>query len=151
MTVLAVEAHAGFDPGCRYCTATLEELAPVMSHVVDLACSRVFLYGDQTHLGRCVVLYKQHVRELFELTDEELAGFMRDVARVAAAIAQTVPCDKVNYAAYGDKADHLHAHVVPKTQGGPAWGQPFVLNAGVPVQLTPEETQALLTSLRQRI
>ena len=151
MTALGAEVQPGFDPACRYCTATLEELAPVMSHVVDLAHSRVFLYGDQLHRGRCVVLYKRHVRELYELGDEGLAGFMREVARVAEAISQTVPCDKMNYAAYGDKADHLHVHVVPKTDGGPAWGQPFVLNAESPVKLTAEETRTMLSALRQRL
>jgi ATP adenylyltransferase len=120
-----------------------------MSHVVDLAYSRVFLYGDQTHRGRCVVLFKQHVRELFELADEELAGFMREVAQVAAAIAQVVPCDKLNYAAYGDQADHLHVHVVPKTRGGVAWGRPFVLNAEAQVTLEADETRVLLAELRQ--
>ena len=148
---MAAEPSHGFDAGCRYCTASLAELAPAMSHVVDLTYSRVFLYLDQTHLGRCVVLCKRHVRELFELTDEELAGFMREVARVAEAITQAVPCDKLNYAAYGDKADHLHVHVAPKTRDGVAWGQPFVLNADVPVLLTPEETNALLSALRQRL
>ena len=123
----------------------------MMSHVVDLAHSRVFLYGDQLHRGRCVVLYKRHVRELYELGDEGLAGFMREVAQVAAAIAQAVPCDKVNYAAYGDKADHLHVHVVPKTSGGPAWGQPFVLNAESPVKLPAEETRTMLSALRLRL
>src|SRR5687768_4101159 len=116
MIVLAAEAPPGFDAACRYCTASLSELAPLMSHVVDLDHSRVFLYADQTHRGRCVVLCKRHVRELFELGDAELAGFMREVARVAEAITQTVACDKLNYAAYGDKADHLHVHVVPKTR-----------------------------------
>src|SRR4051794_32086269 len=102
-TVLAADAGPGFNAACRYCTATLSELAPLMSHVVDLDHSRVFLYADQTHRGRCVVLCKRHVRELFELGDAALAGFMREVARVAEAITQTVACDKVNYAAYGDK------------------------------------------------
>lgn len=134
--------------GCRYCTATNEELAPVMAHIVDLAWSRVFLYGDQTHRGRCVVLFKRHARELFELSEEERAGFMREVARVASAIAQAVPCDKLNYAAYGDKADHLHFHIVPKTQDGPAWGRPFILNAEPTVRLGAAETHELLSKLK---
>lgn len=134
---------------CRYCTATTEELAPVMAHIADLAWSRVFLYGDQTHRGRCVVLFKRHARELFELSEEERAGFMREVALVAAAITQAAPCDKLNYAAYGDKADHLHFHLVPKTIDGPAWGQPFILNAEVPVRLGPVEQHELLSKLRQ--
>lgn len=136
------------DPACRYCAATVAELEDVMFHVADLDRSRVFLFRDQTHKGRCVVLLKKHVRELFELEDEDLRVFMREVARVAAAVAQVSACDKVNYALYGDKADHLHVHVVPKTKGGPAWGQPFILNADVPVVLAPPERQAMLLKLK---
>ncbi|APW36467.1 hypothetical protein RD110_04000 [Rhodoferax koreense] len=142
---MAVEAVAA----CRYCTATNEELAPVMAHIADLDWTRVFLYGDQTHRGRCVVLFKRHARELFELSEEERAGFIREVALVAAAIAKAVPCDKLNYAGYGDRADHLHFHVVPKTQDGPAWGQPFILNAETPVLLDAPDQQEMLLKLKQ--
>lgn len=136
---------------CRYCSDSTSELEDVMFHVCDLAVSRVFLYNDQTHRGRCVVLLKNHVRELFELEDDELVAFTREVARVASAIAATVPCDKVNYALYGDRADHLHAHVVPKTREGPAWGLPFVLNAEVAVVLMAGEREGLLCALRARL
>ncbi len=144
---MAAEAAAA----CRYCTATNEELAPVMALIADLAWSRVFLYGDQTHRGRCVVLFKRHARELFELSEEERAGFMREVALVAAAIAKAVPCDKLNYAGYGDRADHLHFHVVPKTIDGPAWGQPFILNAPEPVALGSAEKHELLSKLKRLV
>lgn len=156
MTALAPEAaqppgaaSPRFDPACRYCTATLAELENVMFHVADLSRSRVFLYRDQTHGGRCVVLLKQHARELFELQEEDLRVFMREVARVAAAVAQLSGCDKVNYALYGDQAQHVHMHVVPKMKGGPAWGQPFILNADVPLELAPQERQEMLLKLKQ--
>jgi diadenosine tetraphosphate (Ap4A) HIT family hydrolase len=42
--------------------------------------------GKQTHTGRCVVAYRGHVNELFELPDAELALFTKDVARAAQAI-----------------------------------------------------------------
>ena len=137
-----------FDPACRYCTATVAELENVMFHVADLDRSRVFLFRDQTHSGRCVVLLKKHVRELFEVEEEDLRVFMREFAQVAAAVAQANPCDKVNYALYGDIADHLHVHVVPKTRGGPAWGQPFILNADDPVELALREKQDALSKLK---
>lgn len=147
MTALAPEPANS----CRYCTATPTELQDVMFHVCDLAVSRVFLYRDQSYQGRCVVLLKRHVREFFELDEAELAAFTKEVAHVAKAIASSVPCDKINYALYGDRADHLHAHVVPKTQQGPAWGQPFVLNAEPPLELPLAERMALVDTLRTRI
>lgn len=147
MTALATEATLA----CRYCTATPAELQDLMFHVCDLAVSRVFLYRDQTYPGRCVLMLKRHVRELFELEPAELAAFTQEMAQVAKAIASSVPCDKINYALYGDKADHLHAHIVPKTRSGAAWGQPFVLNAEPRVELAPAERMRLLNTLRDSL
>lgn len=136
-------------PACRYCTATLAELDSLMVHIRDLEHSRVFLLRDQTHRGRCIVLLKQHARELFELAPEVLGGFMQEVAQVAAAITQLGDCDKVNYAVYGDLNEHIHMHLVPKTRGGPNWGQAFVLTQDAPLTLPAAEFQATLQKLQQ--
>lgn len=136
-------------PACRYCTATLAELDSLMVHIRDLEHSRVFLLRDQTHRGRCIVLLKQHARELFELAPQVLAGFMQEVAQVAAAIAKLGDCDKVNYAIYGDLNEHIHMHLVPKTRGGPNWGQAFVLTQDAPLALPAAEFQATLQKLQR--
>lgn len=135
-------------PACRYCTASLAELDSLMVHVTDLDRSRVFLLRDQTHRGRCVLLLKQHARELFELAPEDLSVFMAEAAQLAAAITQLAPCDKVNYAIYGDRNEHIHMHLVPKTQSGPNWGQAFVLVQDVPVTLPEPEFQEMLQKLK---
>ena len=72
-----------------------------------------------------VVAYRSHVNELFELPPAELALFMQDVADAARAIKAAVGAQKINYGAYSDKLPHLHMHLVPKFQDGPAWGAPF--------------------------
>lgn len=134
---------------CRYCTATLAELDSLMVHVADLEQSRVFLLRDQTHRGRCVLLLKQHARELFELSPEDLRVFMAEAAQLAAAITQLGDCDKVNYAIYGDLNEHLHMHLVPKTRGGSNWGQAFVLVQDKPVTLPADAFNATLQKMKQ--
>jgi diadenosine tetraphosphate (Ap4A) HIT family hydrolase len=119
-----------------------------MVHIRDLEHSRVFLLRDQTHRGRCIVLLKQHARELFELAPQVLGGFMQEVAQVAAAITQLGHCDKVNYAIYGDLNEHIHMHLVPKTRNGPNWGQAFVLTQDRPVALPDADFQATLQKLQ---
>ncbi|MEO8731535.1 MAG: HIT domain-containing protein [Rhodoferax sp.] len=133
---------------CRYCTASLAELDSLMVHVADLDRSRAFLLRDQTHRGRCVLLLKQHARELFELAPEDLRIFMAEAAQLAAAIAQLGDCDKVNYAIYGDLNEHVHLHLVPKTRGGSNWGQAFVLVQDQPVTLPQAEFNATLQKLQ---
>lgn len=96
-----------------------------MIEIAPLSVSVLYLFREQTHRGRCVVAYRGHVNELFELPDDELGAFMRDVARAARAIQAACGPQKINYGAYSDKLPHLHMHLVPKYEGGEKWGAPF--------------------------
>lgn len=96
-----------------------------MIEIAPLAASTLYLFREQTHPGRCVVAYRGHVNELFELPAEELALFTQDVARAARAIKAATGAKKINYGAYSDKLPHLHFHLVPKYEGGTSWGSTF--------------------------
>jgi diadenosine tetraphosphate (Ap4A) HIT family hydrolase len=75
-----------------------------------------------------VVAYKDHVKELFELSDTDRNAFMKDVCRVADAIQKAFTPSKINYGAYSDKLPHLHFHIVPKYEGGLNFGGTFEMN-----------------------
>ena len=126
---------------CKYCREDDKELSSLMTHVADLPASKVYLWKDQTYYGRCVVAFNSHKTELFELTPRELEQYMQDVARVAKVVAKVSGCHKVNYAAFGDTAPHLHIHVVPKAPGKPNWGEAFVLMPATTSE--PDSTQAI--------
>ena len=96
-----------------------------MIEVAPLGASTLFLFKEQTHRGRCVVAYRAHVNELFELSDAERNLFMADVARAARAIKTAFNPAKINYGAYSDKLPHLHFPLVPNYTDGPGWGAPF--------------------------
>lgn len=70
---------------CMYCMED-ERRDNLMIEIAKLEVSTVFLFKEQTYKGRCNVVYKDHVKELFHLDDENLAAYMRDVKRTAAAI-----------------------------------------------------------------
>ena len=55
---------------CLYCQNN-ETLHNLMIEIAQLSVSRVFLFKEQTYRGRCLVAYKDHVNDLFELSDEE--------------------------------------------------------------------------------
>jgi ATP adenylyltransferase len=113
-------------PDCLYCRQD-QRLADLMIEVAPLEVSTLYLFKEQTHPGRCIVAYRGHVNELFELPPAELALFMQDVARAARAIKTAFNPAKINYGAYSDKLPHLHFHLVPKYVDGPAWGAPFAM------------------------
>ncbi len=137
-------------PDCLYCRED-QRLQDLMIEVAPLAASTLYLFKEQTHRGRCVVAYRAHVNELFELPDDELTLFMRDVARAAKAIKTAFAPGKVNYGAYSDKLPHLHMHLVPKYEGGAAWGAPFEMMPANKTLLRDEEYNALIAALRKHL
>ncbi|MDF3056895.1 MAG: hypothetical protein K0R17_1110 [Rariglobus sp.] len=113
-------------PDCLYCRKD-QRLSDLMIEVAPLQVSTLYLFKEQTYRGRCVVAYHEHVNELYELPDTELARFMQDVTRAARAMKAAFNPAKINYGAYSDKLPHLHVHLVPKYTDGPSWGTTFTM------------------------
>jgi diadenosine tetraphosphate (Ap4A) HIT family hydrolase len=116
---------------CLYCSK-LPVLDELMIKITDLQVSQLFLFKEQSHPGRCNVVYNQHGVEFHELTDHERTSFMQDVANAAQAIQQSFNPDKINYGAFADKISHLHFHLVPKYAGG--------YNFGGVIEMNPQKT-----------
>jgi diadenosine tetraphosphate (Ap4A) HIT family hydrolase len=122
-----------------------------MIEIAPLRVSTVYLFKEQTHRGRCVVAYHEHVNELFELGNYDLGEFMRDVAQAAKAIKAAFSPNKINYGAYSDKLPHLHMHLVPKYEGGVAWGAPFEMMPANKKLLSETENLSLITTLKAHL
>ena len=137
-------------PDCQYCRKD-QRLHDLMIEVAPLGASTLYLFKEQTHRGRCVIAYKAHVNEVFELSDSELTAFMRDVARAAKAIKQAFNPNKINYGAYSDKLPHLHMHLVPKYDGGASWGAPFEMMPANKKLLTEAEYAATVAAIRAKL
>jgi diadenosine tetraphosphate (Ap4A) HIT family hydrolase len=120
----------------------------LMIEIAQLEVSTVFLFKEQTYKGRCNVVYKDHVKELFHLDEQDLTSFMKDVKKVAEAIDKAFSPNKINYGAYGDTLHHLHMHVVPKYEGKENWGSTFEMNPGN-IYLTDQEYQERIQELKK--
>lgn len=134
---------------CFYCEKE-EELERLMVRVCTLSASDVYLVRNQNFPGRCVVAFKEHKTELFQLTEKERTAYMRDVALVSKAIYELFHADKLNYAVYGDGVPHLHFHIVPKRKGEYCWGGPFDMN-GNPAELSEEDMGRRAAMIRSHI
>ncbi len=137
-------------PDCLYCRKD-QRLQDLMIEIAPLEVSTLYLFREQTHRGRCVVAYRAHVNELFELSDSELTHFTRDVARAAKAIKAACQPNKINYGAYSDKLPHLHMHLVPKYEGGPAWGAPFEMMPATKKLLAEVDYAALSAAIKRAL
>ena len=59
---------------CFYCEKDNEKRKALMLDVCELPYSIVYLFRDQKNKGRCVVAFKGHKTEYFQLTPEEKAA-----------------------------------------------------------------------------
>ena len=117
------------DQNCGYCMRG-QLLDAFGIYICDLSVSTLILFKEQSHPGRCIVAYKDHVSELVDISDEERDAFFADVARAARAIHAAFHPAKINYGAYGDGGCHLHFHLVPKYKDQFEWGGVFQMNPG---------------------
>ena len=57
------------DNNCAYCVGG-ELLDKFGIKICDLSVSQLVLFKEQSHRGRCVVAYKDHVSELVNISEE---------------------------------------------------------------------------------
>ena len=119
-------------------------------YICDLSVSTLILFKEQSHPGRCIVAYKDHVSELVDISEEDRNAFFSDVARAAKAIHKVFHPSKVNYGAYGDGGCHLHFHLVPKCEDQFEWCDVFQMNPGR-TYLTQEEYAEIIEKIKQAL
>ena len=73
------------DANCGYCMRG-ELLDKFGIFICDLKVSSLILFKEQSHPGRCIVAYKDHVSEIVDISEEERRLFFEDVAHAAKAI-----------------------------------------------------------------
>lgn len=71
----------------------------------------------------CHVTSKCHGIELYDLTDEEMFGLMKDVQLYAKALKNVTKAVKINYEIHGNTLPHLHVHLYPRYMEDPFPGR----------------------------
>ena len=72
--------------------------------------------------GHCLVIPKQHARDLYAISEEAVAAVARSARRVALAVQATLQPEGVNLVqcsghAAGQCVYHFHMHVLPRREG----------------------------------
>ena len=137
------------DANCGYCMRG-ELLDKFGIFICDLKVSSLILFKEQSHPGRCIVAYKDHVSEIVDISEEERRLFFEDVAHAAKAIHAAFHPDKLNCGAYGDTGCHLHMHLCPKYKDGFEWGGTFEMNPGKTL-LTDAEYQEMIDKIKANL
>ena len=72
-----------------------------------------FLDINPVNWGHTLVVPKREEDYIFDLSDEELADMIVFAKKVAKAIKEALPCQKVGMAVIGLEVPHAHIHLVP--------------------------------------
>ncbi len=96
-----------------------------MVRVAELPSSWLDAEPEVCLKGQCCVTSKVHAVELYDLTEDELLAFMRDVSACAKALKKVTQAVKINYEIHGNTVPHLHVHLFPRYLDDPFPGQPI--------------------------
>jgi histidine triad (HIT) family protein len=63
--------------------------------------------------GHTLVVPKNEIDYIFDLSDEELAGLHLFAKKVAVAMEKAIECKRIGVAVIGLEVPHVHVHLVP--------------------------------------
>lgn len=116
--------------------------------VYETRSTRTFLDVFPGAPGHCLIVTKDHYRDIFEAPPEDIALIGHVSTLIAHTLKQELDCDAVaifqlNGAAAGQTVFHYHMHVVPRNHG-----QELQLHSRESAD--PAELQAMADRLRAR-
>lgn len=90
---------------------------PANEHSVLVAAtdtSYVRLARNQHHAGYSLVILREHVVDMAELSPDQLSRFWADSQRAARVIDAVSGPKKIDYLVMGHRMPHLHCHFLPQ-------------------------------------
>ncbi len=118
--------------------------------VTDLKLSAVRLQRDANYPWLVLVPQRANAVEIVDLAPSDRTMLLDEIVRASAALRDTVPCDKLNVASFGNAVRQMHIHVIARTFSDPAWPKPVW--GVVPAKpYMPGEAEALAAKLAARL
>jgi diadenosine tetraphosphate (Ap4A) HIT family hydrolase len=119
-------------------------------YIADLSISRLILAKNQYVKGYCLLICHKHVREPYELSDDEQHRFFKDMMYAGLALEKVFGAVKMNFQILGNAVPHLHCHLEPRYYGDAFPNHPADPNKEK-VFLTPEEYRQRVEKIRQAL
>ena len=108
---------------------------------------RFFAFLDINPLakGHTLVIPKQEVDYIFDLSDDDLGAMQVFAKNVAIAIGKAFPCIKVGQAVLGLEVPHAHIHLVPMQS------EKDMLFSNPKLKLSPDEFSQIAAAIREQL
>lgn len=114
VSVMSPEATK-YSIGCSLCERIQQCLSGRSTDLIYETDDAIVVPGEhQFFKGYCVVILKQHAREMHNLEPAMAARYFSDVMKVGQSIQSYFNCLKINYASLGNIEEHIHWHVFPR-------------------------------------
>lgn len=94
-------------PDCELCQLNI---APAWSNELF----SVIMVDDVAYPGFVRVIWKDHVREISDLSNADRLALNDAVYRVELAVRAVMRPEKINVASLGNVVPHLHWHIIPR-------------------------------------
>lgn len=130
-------------------------MATIFSRIIagEIPCYKVaendkfFAFLDINPLvkGHTLVVPKQEVDYIFDLSDEDLAAMHVFAKQIARAIAKAFPCKKVGEAVIGLEVPHAHIHLIPMQK------ESDMLFSNPKLKLTEEEFKSIAQAINSSL
>ena len=95
--------------------------------------------------GHTLVVPKQEVDYIFDLSDDDLGAMQVFAKKVALAIGKAFPCIKVGQAVLGLEVPHAHIHLVPMQS------EKDMLFTNPKLKLSPDEFSQIAAAIREQL
>lgn len=133
---------------CIFCKIANGEIPSAT--VYENSDFRVILDISPASFGHCLIIPKEHFKDIFEIDADTASKMFSLATAVARALRDELKCDGINIVqnngeAAGQTVDHIHMHLVPRYIGDD------VNITWVPKNSNPDELSALAKALRKRI
>ena len=108
---------------------------------------RYFAFLDINPLkaGHTLVTPKKEIDYLFDIDDEYLAGMIVFTKKVATAIKEACPCNRIGVAVIGLEVPHAHIHLVPMDN------MDDIDFKNPKLKFTPEEFREIADNISKRV
>ncbi len=134
---------------CPYCR---KDEDPMQSITLKLfKYSEMCAHPQVCLKGTCYLITREHYVELFDLDEEALLGFMKEVQVAARVLKEVTGAFKINYELHGNTVPHMHMHLFPRYLDDPFPGGPIQYSRIEPPVYTGDAFDKFVSEMQGRL
>lgn len=105
---------------------------------------------NQFYPGRTLVIFNEHVEDLYSLSENIRTSFWSEVLKVAKVIQEVMKADRINYALLCNREHHLHWHIIPRYKSEPYFTSNPWRNPDAKKEASEEEMRERVKLIRSK-